>query len=366
MTVHVLLLLFISAVALFIFRRRSLYSYQRNRYFVIIAFSAIWLVQALRSWQVGWDSDVYYSVFINHGTGTILNDWEFLYVLLMDVVHLFTESPVVLMGIVAAIINFGIGYFVLKNTPDDGSAFWPTFFYVTMSLYFSSMNLWRQFLAIAVGVNIYTVLSRSRSVRAWITSALLVAIAGNFHTAGYILALLAVPFIPKTLNKASIRIMMPISIIAATGITFLMNLLTSIIPKFRRYLTSVRWQSSISSGYYYLLTAIFALVVLAFYFFSNHIQMDQSDYRLMLIALMAIPLFIMTREVRIVMRIAYGFEFFAVLIIPAFMNKLIIDTKNRFVIKFVFFAVFWAYFIYNMTVGSARGCVPYTFFWQVA
>ena len=363
MTAHVVLLLLICVFALFTYPRRSGYSYKKNRRFLILAFTAIWFVQTFRSESVGWDTSTYCYVFVERGSGTAMNSWEFLYLRLMDLVYLFSSNPVVLMGVIALIIDVGIGYFILKNTPENESAFWPVFFFVTMTMYFSSMNLLRQYLSIAFAVNIYTVLSRDQSLKAWIKAVILAVIAGLFHEAGFISFILFIPFAVRELNKRTIRVAMIAAIVAGAGVSTLLQVFTTLIPRYSRYLTSVKFGGAASSGYYYLLGGIYILILFSFYFLKK--ERDLQEYRLMIIALISFSFILMQREITLAIRVSYLFEIFAILLIPDFMNRLMKSTTYRFVIKVVFFMVFWAYFIYNMTVGTARGCVPYTFFWEV-
>lgn len=162
MAVHIGLLIYICILGYIFFKNGV--SKSGNRYFVIVSFIAIFLIQSMRGLDVGADTPAYIRGYLNINSLTSSwesQNWEKGYVLLNKIVGTITgNNPYWLLAIISAVILTGIGYFIIENTTPAQSAFWPVFFFVTLNHYLTSMVSLRQYCALAIGINIYTVLSR--------------------------------------------------------------------------------------------------------------------------------------------------------------------------------------------------------------
>ena len=364
MIVHVSLLAYICILALFIYRRIDQINYQSNVKFVLLAFVGIFFIQGFRGPSVGDDTSTYFEHFQSADYGTVVS-WEPFSVALMMVVRLFTSNPTWLMLAIALIIDIGIAYFIIRNTPDDESAFWPVFRFITMTMYFSSMNLLRQYLAVSIAINVYSVLNRSRSIGAWIRSAILIVIATLFHTTGLLGVMLMIPFIPRRITRKSFSVLALIAVAAGIAVPVLLQLFVMVFTRYARYLSSKFMNDNVSSGYYFMLSLIyFVIIILSFICLNPRKESNEAEYRLMVIALMSFSLILMQRVTSLAIRLSYIFEIFIILLIPMFISKLTNERKMQTCFKIAVFVIFWAYFIYNQSIGSARGCVPYYFVWQ--
>lgn len=360
MTVHVVLLLFISFVGVTVYWEKP-YSRQKKRLFLLISFTAIFLIQALRGKSVGLDTDVYTFAFQSAMYGVVPRKWEFFSLLLLKVSTRISDNPQVFFALSSFLILSGLYVFIDQNVDDDVSAFWPVFLFVVLTQYFSTMNLIRQSLAMAVGCNIYTVLKKDRSKKGFIISAFMLCIATLFHTSGLVNILLVVPFLVKIDRKTIL-----LGFVASLGIFFLyplaLRFFLLILPRYSRYIGG-RLDIVGSSGVYVLFGILeVSMAILCFVFLDPDKSENKNVYRLLFIIVYSFSLIIMQKRISLAMRLGYYFELFMILLIPEFINKF--EIQARVPIKITTYLLGWAYFIYSMTVSNARGCVPYSFFWQ--
>lgn len=359
MTVHVVLLIFISLVGVIIYWRKP-YNRQKNRLFLMVSFTAIFLIQALRGTSVGLDTDVYTFVFQSALYGMFPKNWEFLSFLLLKVSTRISDNPQVFFALSSFLILSGLYYFVDQNVDEDVSAFWPVFLFVVLTQYFSTMNLIRQSLAMAVGCNIYTVLKKDRSKKGFIISAFLLFIATLFHTSGLMNIFLVVPFLVN-IDRRTILL----GFTASLGLFFLyplaLRLFFFFLPRYSSYIGG-RLDVAGSSGVYVLFAILeVSMAVVCFAFLDPNKSENKNVYRLLLIIVYSFALIVMQRRISLAMRLGYYFELFMILLIPEFISRF--EIQARIPIKITSYFLGWAYFIYQM-LDKARGCVPYFFFWQ--
>ena len=201
MAVHVFLLIYVSVLGLIVFHKKP-YSKRKNIWFVVLSFAAVFFVQSLRGDSVGLDTDDYTYAFWLVKNHLYTGSWEFLSFKLMQLTAVIFENPQVFLAVCSFIILYGVGIFIVKNTDHSDSTFWPVFLFIVLTQYFSTMNLLRQSLAMAVGCNIYTVLRRGINRRNLILSLILLIAAFMFHKSGIVCALLIIPFLSKLTKRS--------------------------------------------------------------------------------------------------------------------------------------------------------------------
>lgn len=361
MEVHVALLVFVSMAGAFIYRHKPC-SKRKNRLFLRLSFLAIFLVQALRGHNVGLDTDDYVRLFIRARYNIFPAKWEYCFYLLTKLTLCISDNPQVFLAICSLLILTGIFIFIDNNTDDDQSAFWPVFFFIVLTQYFSTMNLLRQSLSMAVGCNVYTVLRKDRSTKGFIFSALLIIIAQMFHESGFICILLFLPFLMKEINRRSMFLGALIAGSSLFAYSFILRFFIRIFPRYARYIGGV-FDTASTSGVYLLFGVIELIMIVVCLVFLNPEDPNNTDvYRLLFVILYSFTLILMQRRIALARRLGYYFELFLIMLIPAFVNKW--KKNERLFLKAGFYCFGWAYFIYSMTASNARGCVPYLFFWQ--
>ena len=193
MIAYICLILYITIIAIIIFLKKP-YTREKNRRFIIFAFASVFFLSAMRGENVGWDTSEYINIYNLTANGIILSRIEPLYILLMKLCLKLSSNSQVLFAISSAIVYTGIGFFILNNTPDGESTFWPVFLFIVLGEYFTTMNLLRQSIAMSVGCNVYTILEKEKNWKSILLSILLAFISFSFHTTGALCVLLFLPF----------------------------------------------------------------------------------------------------------------------------------------------------------------------------
>lgn len=363
MMVHITVLILISLLGIVIYRKKP--NKRRNIQFTILSMFIIFLVQALRGNIVGWDTAAYLRGFNSFRNNTYfvttVSSWEPLFIVLNKAIAIFTENAQWLLAVSSLIIVSGIGYFIAENTNETDSAFWPVFFFCCMDQYFSTMNLIRQSIAMAIGINIYTVLSKDSSKKGIIKSFILFCVAMLFHNSAFICLALFLPFLLKEVNRKIVALSGISSVIALLFFSNLMKIFFTIFPQYTKYIESFRYEGKeISKSFWILVIVKIIMIGLIFTLNSRH-KGNKQLYRLAFITMLSIGMTMLQTKITLAVRLGYYFEIFIILLIPQFVNKL----KGIKVQIYIFlFVIGWSYFIYLLTTGGARGCVPYYFFWQ--
>ena len=185
MYIYYILLFIISFLGFIFFKDGT--TPKRNKYFLICSFFLLFLVQSLRKYTVGVDVPTYvegfYQIRNMPWNDCRLHDWEPLYAYLNKLIGCFTNRYSVLLSAASFIILVGCGYFIYKNSTN---VFWPVFLFIVLDNFFISMYSLRQFCAIAIGINIYTVLKENTSVKNYIKAGILFLLAIMFHVTAFV------------------------------------------------------------------------------------------------------------------------------------------------------------------------------------
>lgn len=364
MKIHIILLLFISFLGAVIYRRGA--TREKNRNFVYLAFLSIFLVQSLRGIHVGWDTYRYYTSFrrINiNSYGSMVANWEPFYVLLNKLTGLFTDNAQVLLAVVSFVIDAGVVIFILNNTEDDQSAFWPVFFWMVFTTYVNSMNTLRQSLAMAFTMNIYTVLRKYPTKKGYLISVVLLWIGFMFHNVSLACVLIIFAFLLKWERRNSLVV----SGILMLGIIFLSAPLVSftlrLFPKYEKYQESAYLTGTEVGGYYIGLCLVRIFLVFIVYWLNiKDRDTRRSIYILSFFMILSVGLYIMKSRVMIASRLVYYFEIFQCIYIPMVLRQ---TRGNKIMLYGLIYIMGWIVFLYMIhTPDGARGCVPYAFFWE--
>lgn len=340
----------------------------KNKRFLILSFLCLFLVASLRSRLVGLDTRMYYWYYnrMRLIPGYAQDRWELFYQYISQLAIKVGSFQVILI-ICAAITFIGIGYFCYKNMGSEAAAFWYVFFFITLNLYFNSMHLIRQMCAIAITVNVYTVLNKDQSRKGLIKAGILILLGLGFHITSIFALAYFLPFVMKRISRRSI---MNIAIIALIGGLLLsrgQNILIRMVPRFSRYIEDDRLTSG-SIGVY---AAALILIKIAMILYTLRYDPDRAEnrelYRLTYLTVISTAMFILQSRTQFALRIGYYYEVFMPMYIPVFINRFK-GKANRQILYTAMFLFGFLYYVYMMHLGgvkSNRGCVPYTFFWQL-
>lgn len=371
--IHIIVLLSICCLGVFFYRNGS--SYQKNKKFVISSFLILFFVEALRGSNVGWDTQTYINHFnsINayvHGMSSYSSayeKWEKLWVALNALVGIVLKDSQWLLAAASMIILVGFGYFILHNVNENESAFWPVFFFMALGQYFSTMNLLRQYCAMAIAINIYTVLQNGISKKNIVKSLILLAVAFGFHTTGILYAAIILVFIIPITRK-TITAILCVAGICYVGFSNILRYFADIFPKYARYVViffnGEKYTGATLGGYTQILTLLKIIVVCATFLLNPQYKENKALYKLSFFAIISVGGALMTTQISLAGRVNYYFEIFLILLIPKLINRM---KSRRTMLYSIVFLLGWMTFlflIYGNNGNMTKGCMPYSFFWQ--
>ena len=360
---YILLLAYTCVLGLYIFSGKPI-TRKRNIAFVRWSFLGAFLLQALRGASVGWDTSNYIIGFDYYKQGRSFRNWEPLFRLLNYIVGLFTNNAQWLLAVSSLIILIGYGIFIIENTEEKQSTFWQVFFFITLNQYFVTTNLLRQALAMAFGLNVYTVMKKDQSTKSVVAAVILSIIASQFHITAIVCLILMVPFLFKSIERKTIVLVGVLSALLFYGFSIALNVFVRVFPRYYHYLYSKYMSDTGMSGYYVLTTVLkIAIVAVIFLTLNPKREENKTIYQLSFIMVMSVGVAFLQTRTALAVRFGYYLEVFIILAIPEFIRKFK-KGKGKFLVTLFFFVFGLSYFIYVMSVGSARGCVPYVFFWQ--
>ena len=369
MAVHIWLLIYVSVLGAFIYRKKP--TIKQNTIFVVLSFIPIFLIQTLRNRTIGKDTASYYNIFRMVATDTsyyerMLIRWEPIYIVLNRWIGQLSTSPQMLFGVCSFIVDFGVAYFIINNIKDRSSAFFAVFFWVCLSTYLNSMNTIRQSMTMSFTMNIYTVLNKEKSKKSISISICLIAIAVMLHASSLICILFFVPHFMKKMNRRRIILSVFIFIAVFMSFSYFFELMLRLFPQYARYIGTDYFEGNDSIGGYYVVLSAFKLILIGLTFLLYEKDQNANElYWFAWFSIVTIVLYVFKTKIAIASRVVYYFEIFMILYIPLLLQKL----KYK---RFSFFMIIGLYLIgwilyYHLLSGGfhgSRGCVPYYFFWQ--
>lgn len=370
MGVHIFVLMFVTAAALFIYDKSNKKRIRnRNKLFIIICEICFIFVIGLRASSVGLDTSVYERYFYaisNNPDYVSRIRWEPLFVLIIRIGILCNSFQVVLV-ITAVITCVGFGYFAYENTDKDASVYWFMLFYITLNLYFNSMHLIRQICAMAFCTNIYTVLNKERTRKAFLKAFILFLIGLGFHITALFSVIIFIPFITKTPSRRVFFYVTAGSIAGIIALPYLQDFLLTHISRYSVYVGDDRLTSGGTGVFAISIMLIKTIMVIYTLGFDPEEPENKDIYNLACINIVSIAFYILQFRTQFALRLGYYYEIFMPMFIAKFIRKL--KPSQTRIIVYILMALYGIfYFIYMMKWGgrkSNRGTVPYNFYWQV-
>ncbi len=165
-------------ISLGFFLRNRINKKRIKKFFLILCFFQMFLIQGLRSIDVGTDTSFYVNVYNNFLNSEyysyLFTHYEIGFQKLYMVLRFLNADSQVLLLVVSAITMLGFGIFIYKNSTDVVLS---TFIFSCM-FYPNSFNIMRQYLAIAIVINSLTLIFN----RKYITASIIIAIGTLFHS----------------------------------------------------------------------------------------------------------------------------------------------------------------------------------------
>lgn len=360
MIIYYILLLVISGFGIICFWNGT--TQKANKIFVIGSFFFIFILQALRKESVGVDVPTYVQAF--HKIRELpwdecrLYDWEPLFAYLNKLVGTYTNSYSVFLSIVSVIILLGFGYFIYQNS---SNTFWPVFLFITLDHMFVSMYSLRQYCAIAISINIYTILRKGTSVKAYIKAVTLLIIAMMFHTTAIICVLFIAVFMLGKISKNRILLFALTGLLATFFFDHAVELFLEIFPRYAYYRDSNLsiFQGAEIRNIDFIYDVVKLLSLFIMWKFNYKEDENQSILKLILLSSIAVIISLLVVKVKIVWRFTFYFDAFLILLLPKIIDKIKFHRGAAYAGLYIFGIL---YFSYIMLLNGGK-CVPYLFFW---
>ena len=362
MFVHILILLFVCIAGAYYYWNPRIKKKTRNLKFLVVTFFPIWLVQTFRDASVGIDSPTYVNSFRNinqNGKSWENINWERGYIFINKLVwKLFGDNYHVLFGCVSLIILIGIGYFILENC-NGSETFWAVFFFVTLNYYLTSMVSLRQYCALSIGINIFTVLNKKRNLKNYIKALILFLIAVMFHNSAIIFGAVLLLYLLGAITKKKLAVIVCVGYAIYCNIDKILYSIPYINLKFSTYMFGEHRLSNgvdFSNAYLVFLIGKTMLACLVFCL-SDRSEKNNTLYELTFLVGIGIVFSILTTKMAIFFRFTYFFDIYLIIFIPKALNRL----SNKMTKKIMYIGCFCfanLYYVYLLYTNCAK-CVPY-------
>lgn len=338
-----------------------------SKTFLILSFFLMALVLGLRGENVGEDTAHYISVFekvneiswrtiftsgidvVYETVWDIDRSMEIGYIILNKIIQIFTSNAQWLLVIIACTTCYLIGKFIYDNC---SRVFMPTYIFLCESLYMQSFNLMRQMLAVAIGLQAYTVL-RKGNKKSYINAAIIIFVAFLFHKSAIVLLILIPLWMCKN-NRKVMKYTLLGSILTPFAISAISELVIRIIPRYAGYFENNYWESNIG-GVIVLWILEIAIVIYVFFKYKN------EDGKEVFIAVTCIALYVAFEVIGLRLtaftRVALYFRSFLLLLFPYFARYL--KPKSRFLYKTTLLILLSIFFILYASAPARN----YDFFW---
>lgn len=173
----------ISILAVGLLFKKQLYNDKKKKKFLMFAFMQMFIIQALRSPDVGTDTMHYVNVYKNFQNSEY---YEFLFThfepgfkwLYLILKH-FNCTQQWLLVVVSAITMYGFAYFIYKNTKNP----WISTFIFACMFYPNSFNIMRQYMAISIAINSFPYVIDKK----YIKGSILILIGTLFHSTAFLM-----------------------------------------------------------------------------------------------------------------------------------------------------------------------------------
>lgn len=365
MTVYFLLLVYIFAIAILIYRGGKP-SKQKNKVFVVMSFLSIVILESLRAETVGIDTNDYIYIFnlINRYSwidAFTVTKHEVGYVFLNKLVGTFTSNPQFMLFAVSLLMMMNFGYFIYHNTDENEYAIWPVYFWITLNHLFTSMVSLRQYLALSIAVNIYTVLKKEFNRKNVITSVILLLVAMSFHTSAIFCILYFVVLFIKQVDRKIILLTSVASAFILTFFSYFENLVLTLLPRYVRYR---EYQGRYVGRSITTINIVFILLKIAFavlVFMLNPKREGNKDiYRLGCLSIISAEITTLTTQVYLLWRVGYYYDIFMILLIPKVLKR--VSTRTLRVFCYIAMIMFGLLYYYRQMYYNSAQDVPYRVF----
>lgn len=333
-------------------------SRKRSFKFLKIIFT---LVAAMR-YGVGTDYLATYVPVFNWLKNGLYYNYEYLFLHLNKFIIRFNGNALILLSLCSIFTIPSFFKFIKKNLPEK---YWflGVFLFIGTTIYYATMNVVRQYIAIAILLYAFEFLKENKIFK----YILLNIVAILFHYTSMInFVFLAIYLLYKNkkINYLLIGIYVFSLIFIIIDIRLFANLFAFVIPS--KYLNYLNSQFFLVKNYSALLKIILPNLISIFMIFNKDKIKDSNNFNLIYCGMLLFSIISnIGFGVNIFIRLGWYFDYFYLLVIPMIINNCYINGKKKngnliIALSFVY-CLFWN--IYSIFIQNGHGVVPYMTFW---
>ncbi len=353
MTLYIVLYVLIICLGFIEYNRKL--SYQaKNREFFLISASVIAVFSGLRGITVGDDTKNYsywFEYLSDFSWDELLHensiDIEIGYKLYSYSLSRIIDNPRIVIFVSSVLIVFSLFFFLYKYSEN---LFVSVVLFLGLNHFFTSINTYRTYLALAIVIWAYDSLLKKKYIRA----ILFVIVGFFFHRMSIVVSGVIILAYFLRNKRRNVIIALVLEVAAVPFIPFAINVFTSFFPKYLYYLQDSFSNASIGK----LNLLLFALEMLVFVYWFVRKNLDSPEMNMRMIILSACSILRIAGNI-----IPLGFRFVQVLniimllIVPQIISK---ENKNRKILIPGICIASFALYVYYLLIDAAM-IVPYVF-----
>lgn len=318
------------------------------------------IVSGMRKKSIGTDTLQFYNAFQsidqnNYGWLDYAETrYEIGYFWLNKIIAIFTSDSQAFLMITSFIIIIGIFYFIYRNS---ANVLYSVLLFQTMYYYCNSMNLTRQYIAVALAINSFTYIKQNEMIKA----CLFVIIGSSFHTSALLMLPIIYTLSKMNMNFKKINKVYIIIILGSFLTPLLINLTVTIFPRYEFYLT---YQSDFSGGR--IMPIVYISIIILGSFFLSHLKRNDEKnisyyYASIFLLIGAMLLIISNFYFESANRITSYFLIYFIIFVPELFK--LFRPRSRMLL-YGALLLFSTYYYVSLLNNGVAGVTPFKFYWQ--
>lgn len=289
----------------------------KKKIFLFILFGMSAIILGLRGLQVGRDTQEYYNIFNSVFTWDfeyILSDnynqkIEFGYAFIMKLSSIIWNNYFFFQFWTSCLFCYFIAKFIYDNTTD---LFMASVLFLGSGLFLQAFTVTRQYLAVAIVINAWTMLKNQKYLKALI----FLIVASLIHNTSVIFIIAFIAYILRN-NKWWLRLIPIISIFIAFNYRSVFSIIKPYIPQYSTYLSNTT--AKISAGgsmVMWIIVGFIAMIVVLNKQINVYLRVE-AIFCIMFSILSFVGIYI-----NYIDRLAYFFLPFLMIVLPEFKNQI--------------------------------------------
>ena len=349
----------------------------RKKIYIIVSFGSMAILAALRKYTIGIDLELLYAPAFENiakmGWESLsLIEMETGYVYFCKLLTLISQDVQVLIIVTSIFIYSIYGWFIYKNSKN---VIISTTMFIFLSLFFMSMNIVRQEIAVAIILIAYEFLKKNKKI----VSIALIILATTIHASAIICLLIFIPLYGKEFKKKyliiSVIVIMLLLVIykpLLTGYSVIADKLNISNNKdYSTYLESETYGVG-NVNLNTISTILFAILVyvLGYYYITYLNKEEDKEQKKVQSFYLFTTMFysivtIVSIKMTIISRLSYYFIPFVLLILPECLSISKNKYNKQLIIVLIYGVMMAKYFYIFFNLADVLfGVMPYEFFWE--